>query len=318
MKRILLSVFILIILVISTYSSHPAFISESKWSGTTATPLSSITPEPMPVPETKPTTTLKPIPECIYVTQWNLSLLFGFGDYVGKYTGHLVNGLPSDTGTFTISSENGAGWTYSGEWVNGHFNGSGTMTWEDGFVSSGIYKNDYLNGEGCESLYGATQYQGGFKNGCYHGQGTLYNQHGDIIYSGSFYYGLISESADDKNVRVEAFKILCAAPSAKTLYKSCENGTKQCAKISGTIFDIYYDNIENPTYCDFLIYEQNKSDTSHIICVIYTLSEGEKPPFEDQSITIWGTTEYLYSYTTTDSKTLTVPLIKAFCVEPDS
>lgn len=317
MKRILLSVFIFIILVICTFSSHPAFISESKWSGTTASPLSTIAPEPMPVPEMKPTTTLKPIPECIYVTQWNLSLLFGFGAYAGKYTGHLVHGLPSGTGSFTISNENGAGWTYNGEWKNGHLNGGGTITWEDGFISSGIYRNDFLNGDGYESLYGTTQYQGGFKNGHYHGKGTLYNQHGDTIYSGPFYYGLIRESADERSARIEAFEILCAAPSVKTLYKSCDNGTKQCAKINGTILDIYYDNIENPTYCDFLIYEQNKSDTKHIVCVIYTLSEGEEVPFEGQDVTIWGTTEYLYSYTTTDGKNLTVPLIKAFSVEPD-
>ena len=311
MKRFLLSVFILIMLVSCTGTSPPPLSEEG--AGITVNEESA-----SPPPVSTPGPTPKPFPQCIEVTQWNLSLELNFGDFKGVYTGQLLNSLPSGKGSFTAASEKGKGWTYNGEWKDGHFNGSGTVSWEDSFVASGIYKNDFLNGEGSESLYGATQYQGGFRNGYYHGQGTLYNQHGDTIYSGIFYYGLISESADERRARVDAFNILCAAPSAKTLYKSCENGTKQCAKISGTIFDICYDNIENPTYCDFLIYEQDKSDINHIICVIYTLSEGEVAPFEGQAVTVWGTTEYLYSYTTKDGKDLTVPLIKAFCVELES
>jgi hypothetical protein len=313
MKRFLLSVFILILLVACTFASPPVFIGN----GTNPTyddtpPLPTTSHHPVPQP------THKPIPECITVSQWNLSLSLNFGEYTGIYTGQLIGGLPSGKGLFSVAEENGTGWTYDGEWKNGHFNGSGTVTWKDGFISSGIYKNDYLNGEGCKILYGTTQYQGGFRHGYYHGQGTLFNQHGDTIYSGPFYYGLIQESAEDRGARIDAFKILCVTPSVETLYQSCKYGMKKCAKISGTIFDIYYDNIENPTYCDFLIYEQNKSNTNHIVCVIYTLSEGEEPPAEDQSVTIWGTTEYPYSYTTTDNKDLTVPLIKAFSVEMDS
>lgn len=312
MKRFLLSVVILIILAVCTFASPPVTdqSTANQYDQTPLMPSAALSPLPK--------STLDPIPECITVNQWHLTLSLNFGDYTGSYTGQLTGGLPGGHGLFSVADESGTSWTYDGEWQNGHFHGSGTVTWEDGFVSSGIYKNDYLNGQGCETLYGATQYQGGFRHGCYHGQGTLFNQHGDTIYSGPFYYGLIQESADERSARIDAFKILCVTSPVKTLYQSCQYGAKKCAKISGTIFDIYYNNIENPTYCDFLIYEQNKSDSEHIVCVIYTLSEGEEPPAEGQSVTVWGTTEYLYSYTTTDGKDLTVPLIKAFSVESDS
>jgi hypothetical protein len=277
--------------------------------------MNETTHPPQSTPQPTLTATPEPTPKVINVTSFHLTLSLSFGDYTGSYTGTLADNLPSGHGTFTSANENAMGWSYKGGWKNGHFNGSGTVTWEDGFISSGIYKNDYLNGNGYESLHGAKLYEGGFRNGYYHGPGTLYNQHGDVIYSGPFYYGLISESEDDRTARIDAFKILCVSPSVKTLYQSCKKGIKQCAKISGTILDIYYDNVENPTYCDFLIYEKNKSDTKHIVCVIYTLSEGEVPPAPDQSVTVWGTTEYLYSYTSSDNKELTVPLIKAFSVE---
>jgi hypothetical protein len=38
-------------------------------------------------------------------------------------------------------------------------------------------------------------------------------------------------------------------------------------------------------------------------------------PVEGQTVTVWGTTEYLYSYTTMDGDYLTVPLLEAWSVE---
>ncbi|NCB05342.1 MAG: hypothetical protein EOM69_07440, partial [Clostridia bacterium] len=103
--------------------------------------------------------------------------------------------------------DDGYGWTYTGQWAAGHLSGPGTTDWTDGFTLSGEYKNDWLNGKGYESWYGVVQYEGDYKDSAYHGTGTYYNQHNEIVYAGAFADGLIQESVEDRAARVGAFKI---------------------------------------------------------------------------------------------------------------
>jgi hypothetical protein len=67
--------------------------------------------------------------------------------------------------------------------------------------------------------------------------------------------------------------------------------------------------------CDLLLYKDGQHNTEDIVCVFYLLSAGETPPADGQSVTVWGTTEYLYTYTTVDDNVLTVPLLEAWTVE---
>ena len=256
-----------------------------------------------------------PAPTVQTVTEQTITLSFAFGERTGTYTGEVADGLPNGYGTFTSENSEGTIWSYEGSWVSGHFNGQGTSVWEDGFATGGWYENDYLNGEGWESWYGVVQYAGEYLNGDYHGQGTYYNYHGEIIYSGTFYYGIIQESAQDRNARVGAFKDQSVPCTIDELYNACESEISIRAEVSGEIFQVFYYPESNPTLCEIRIYENGIQDAEHVIEIYYLLSEGEALPVEGQSVTVWGTTEYLFTYTTYDGVDLTVPQLEAWSVE---
>jgi len=273
------------------------------------------TPQPTPVetPQPTPVETPQPTPET--VTDQTMTIAFVYGERTGVYTGEILNGLPDGYGRFATVNLDGVGWVYEGQWAAGHLSGQGTTVWEDGFSNGGWYENDLLNGEGWEIWYGVVQYEGGYLDGEYNGQGTYYNYHGEILYSGAFNNGFIAESAQDRLNRVGAFKDQSVPSTVAELYSACEYEVSVRAQVTGEIFDIYVYPETNPSYCEYLIYVDGVWDTGSIIKVFYTLSEGEPVLAEGQIVTVWGTTEYLYSYTTVDGEYLTVPLIEAWSVE---
>lgn len=276
---------------------------------TTAETTAETTAVPTPIPTPTPTTAVET------VTDITMPLTFAFGDYTGTYTGEVVDGLPNGSGSYMGTDSDGGAWVYEGEWIDGHFSGQGTTTWEDGYMETGLYQDDYLNGEGQDYLYGMLRYEGGHTNGCQNGQGTLYNHHGETIFTGSFNYGYIQESAEARSARVGAFKDQSVPVTWAELYQACETETSVRAQITGTVFDIYVYDVEDQYYCDFLMYEQGVEDAGRIVQVYYRLTEGEPMVTDGQTITVWGTTEYLYSYTSNNDEYLTVPLIEAWSVE---
>ncbi len=316
MKRLYIAALAVCLCIAASACSYPVSFPRDdpnvKWGEPSASSDVSL-PEPtglVPLPTNEPVAVIES------VTDMTLTLPFAFGERTGLYTGDMVNGLPEGNGTFTTENSDSVAWTYTGQWVNGHFNGNGTTEWADGFTEGGEYNNDYLNGEGWESWYGAIQYEGGYLDSEYNGQGTYYNQHNEIVYSGSFQNGLINESADDRTARVGAFMDQSVPLDIGDLYGSCQEEVSMRVVTEGEIFDVYYYPADtNPSFCDMLIYEGDVRDTEHIICVFYALSIGEKPPAEGETATIYGTTEYLYTYNTVDGDTLTVPLLEAWSVE---
>ncbi len=318
MKVACLFFMVLCLLLTLACSAPPALSGEDSQNAWGAAKTNQVFPvhSPKPKPEAPalPTLNITTEPDAAANAQ-TITLQLDFGEFTGFYSGQLVGGLPDGIGTFSSHAADGTMWTYDGGWSGGHFNGNGTVTWEDGYVYSGQYLGDFLNGAGWESWNGLTKYEGSYSYGYYHGQGTLYNQHGEVIYSGSFYYGLISESPDDRKQRVGAFKDSADTASTEEMYASCAALSNLHAKVSGTVFDIYYNDEVNPTFCDFLLYVDGVSDLSHIICVYYTLSEGETVPSEGQSVTVWGTTGHPYSYRSVDNQSLTVPFLEAYSVE---
>lgn len=71
-----------------------------------------------------------------------ITLSFSFGERTGKYTGPLNdNGLPEGHGVFTAQNSAGQKWTYTGEFVNGQFEGEGKTEWEGGGFERGTYHN---------------------------------------------------------------------------------------------------------------------------------------------------------------------------------
>ena len=249
------------------------------------------------------------------VTDMSLTLSLSFGDRDGTYSGEIENGLPNGYGTFTSTNSEVLIWEYEGMFVDGHFEGQGATGWEDGFAEAGEYKNDLLNGEGQEYWYDVLRYQGSYTDGVENGTGTLYNHHGEVIFTGTFNYGFIQETTEARSARVGAFKDLCIPATWDELYASCESEIGIYTQITGTVFDVFEYYEDQQYYCDFLMYEQGVEETTRIVQVYYRLSEGQSIVTVGQTVSVWGTTEYLYSYTSNSNEAIVAPLIEAWSVE---
>lgn len=255
------------------------------------------------------------VSETTSVTDMTLTLTFSYGERTGTYTGEMRDGLPNGYGAFSSVNDEGTDWVYEGDWVDGHYSGYGSTTFADGYYETGYYENDYLNGEGSLYLDGVLVYSGNFEDDYYHGFGTLYNYHGDVIYSGEWYYGYISETAEAHAQRIDAFKAVSSPYTASDLYTICESEADVNAQVTGTVFFVYEYSEEETYYCDFMMYEGGIEDTAHIVCVLHRMNTDETLVTVGQTVTVWGTTEYLYSYTSVDNNYLTVPLVRAWSVE---
>jgi hypothetical protein len=86
-----------------------------------------------------------------------------------KYVGNFENGLPGGSGLMTLSD----GTVLSGQWTQGHLNGTGEMRTPDGAKYCGDFVNDLPNGQGTFILPNGIQYSGEIKDGRFHGLGTL-------------------------------------------------------------------------------------------------------------------------------------------------
>jgi hypothetical protein len=249
------------------------------------------------------------------VTDKTISISFTFGDRTGTYTGDLVDGVPQGYGSFTTTNPGGYTWTYDGEWVDGHRCGNGATTWDDGSYEAGLYSDDVLNGYAQRSYQGMLYFEGNFVNDLPEGQGTFYNDHGEIIFAGEFTGGFIRETLDERNSRVGAFKDQSIPCTRDDLFAACESGSSVRAQFTGTILQVY-DYVEGETYyIGYLLYEQGYTDVDHIVEVCYNLSEGETVFAEGDTVTVWGTTEYNEAYTSVDGTDVTAPNLEAWSVE---
>ena len=276
-----------------------------------AVPEDTPVPEITPAPTQVPTPTPEPTAVVETVTDKTLALAFAFGEKTGSYSGELVNGVPHGYGTYSSVNSDGVAWTYEGQWQDGHFEGEGTTTWEDGFVETGTYSGDYLNGQGREKLNGRIQYEGSYLNSEYHGQGALFDYYGEVIYSGTFTNGYITETPEARAARTNDLKSLCQVCSVDELLGMCEVDASQYCTVSGVVLNAE----QYGEYGYVQIFDQGIESNDVVISIDYWLSEGETLPEVGQWITVWGTTEYLYSYTSYDGLDMTVPLIQGWIIE---
>lgn len=65
-------------------------------------------------------------------------------DRTGYYSGDVLNGVASGTGTFTAVNDAGNEYTYTGSWVNGLYDGKGVVRFKD---HSWVYDGHYEKGE---------------------------------------------------------------------------------------------------------------------------------------------------------------------------
>jgi len=242
----------------------------------------------------------------------HMTLTFAFGEREGTYSGEVTGGLPNGTGTFTSQNPEGVDWTYEGAWVNGHMEGTGKTIWSSGYMDEGLYKNDRLNGEGKSYFGDIRTYEGNYTDDEYDGKGTLYNQHGEELYSGDFDNGFLNESAADRKTRLTPFKKQCVAMSYKEMMNGGEKLEGAKIKVTGTILEIFEEDKGDEEWFEFYMSVGNNEDD--YIGVDYRLSKGEKKFKEGDKVTMWGTLVSIYTETD-EGKEYTYPYFDAYSVE---
>lgn len=82
-----------------------------------------------------------------------ITLHLSYGDRTGTYEGDVnADGMPDGQGTFSTTNDEGEVWTYTGAFVNGHFEGEGETTWQSGWKEVGTYHDDFLQPEPNEEI----------------------------------------------------------------------------------------------------------------------------------------------------------------------
>lgn len=230
------------------------------------------------------------------VTAYKLILNFSFGTREGEYTGSLVNGLPNGKGVFKSKNTSGTGWSYSGEFVNGHFSGSGSTIWENGLKGEGIYANDYLTKGTFYNTDGTIQYTGEWKDDNYSGIGKLF-KNGKVIYEGTFKDGLPEESS---------FKSKCVNIEYDDLARNPDKNIGQSLKISGTVIQVIEGENDK---VDYRIEINDNYKT--ILYATYYHKKDESRVLQDDNIEIWGFYNGLHTYTSIMKVNITVPYVDA-------
>ena len=65
-----------------------------------------------------------------------------FGKMAGIYSGETKNGIPHGKGKFVSQNQNQSGWYYEGDFVEGHFEGTGKTVFQNGQIQQGTYVKD--------------------------------------------------------------------------------------------------------------------------------------------------------------------------------
>eukprot|EP01125_Pyxidicula_operculata_P001690 TRINITY_DN1151_c1_g4_i1.p1 TRINITY_DN1151_c1_g4~~TRINITY_DN1151_c1_g4_i1.p1 ORF type:complete len:952 (+),score=251.93 TRINITY_DN1151_c1_g4_i1:26-2881(+) len=127
-------------------------------------------------------------PEYVYDGNWEDNLYHGKGTWLsntlGKYRGYWSRGSKHGYGTYTYPN----GDEFTGEWSKDKKEGGiSTYTWADGTNYKGHWLNDEPHGEGEFRFSTDTYYTGGWRQGLFHGQGTLATPQG--VFSGEWSTG---------------------------------------------------------------------------------------------------------------------------------
>ena len=85
------------------------------------------------------------------------------------YTGEFLNGQYNGEGEYQFSD----GRHYTGSWVNSQKNGYGVFSFANGDVYEGMFANDVCHGDGKYTFPNGDVYTGNFSNGSYEGIGTF-------------------------------------------------------------------------------------------------------------------------------------------------
>ena len=104
-------------------------------------------------------------------------------DLTYNYSGEVKDGKPNGMGVALYKSGNVI--RYAGSFVNGMYNGKGTMFFSGDAFLTGEWKNGKLNGKGTNLTATGALYVGDFANGIKSGKGILFYKDNSFI-SGGF------------------------------------------------------------------------------------------------------------------------------------
>ncbi|MBC7775074.1 MAG: hypothetical protein H7246_06505 [Phycisphaerae bacterium] len=122
--------------------------------------------------------------------------IFANGD---KYEGNFLKGEFAGAGTFETSA-----YIYKGEFKDGLFEGTGTLTYKNGDLYNGSFKEGQMSGSGTYKYGNGDYYSGEISGGLLNGDGVMFlSKFG--FYSGQFSNGILNgrgkiEYGDGRNI----------------------------------------------------------------------------------------------------------------------
>ena len=238
------------------------------------------------------------------VENQKLTLKFDFGSREGTYTGEMKNDLPNGNGRFDTKNKEGVKWYYDGEWVDGTMEGQGMQCWEElEQKDEGTYKNNHLiNGK--SYTHGLLKYEGDLKDDRYNGQGKLYGVNKEIIYEGKFVNG--------KPKDMEKFKEKCNTIPYKKIAKKEKDYFNEPVKFSGEVVQVEEGEDNTATYRVSL-----DEFAEEVVMGSYTRGKDEERILEGEKVTLYGTSDGLYTYESVLGQNITIPYINILSIEVD-
>ena len=111
------------------------------------------------IPNTNNTSDVEGVSISIEVYSWNYDTNEAYlVTCDGKYTGEMLDGVPSGTGRFDSQNDRGDTWYYEGQFKNGRFDGQGGCYWSDGYSEVGTYVDGSFHPTYLETLEHLSQY----------------------------------------------------------------------------------------------------------------------------------------------------------------
>ncbi len=293
---------VILVTLLTIFSLLSCSAQTSTQSLQTQTPAPALTSTPAPT-----------VANGVAVTDFDITLKLAFGSRAGKYTGTLVNGMPTGQGKFVTRNNYGTTWTYLGDFANGHFQGKGLTTWSFGISEQGTYENDYLvSGEKYDT--GKLFYKGSFAKEVYNGKGALYDLAGNVIFEGTFENGYRTETQAEQDSRAAslATKVLAFTDDD---YKNCMINEApyvgKLVEIKGKVKSVVKQTALFAADGELTVYlNGNKKET---INVVYQYAAKERKPKAGNTIRIYGVVYGMYNYVQnrTDKK---MPAICAYVI----
>ena len=138
---------------------------------------------------------------CLYYPNGRMSYRgeFAAGEQTGEGIAYAESGVQCYAGTFQRGIWQGEGTAYNekgepcynGEFRNNQYDGDGILYLDDGFRLEGSFLQGVQSGDAVISRNGTVYYEGSAIDEKPHGQGTVYNGLGNVLYSGTLRSGTI-------------------------------------------------------------------------------------------------------------------------------